>query len=187
MTERRGTKQKTHLRRHFLAIGRLVAQLSAKMAGGGTLLHLVLGHLGHGWQFEARMHVLACRTVRTEAGQVIGAQHTAYMPMPTMWPMTTEAPVIPGTVFDFALRIDVQKWALFVVARIESRIEIAFGHLRHIVFVQEFTLIALFAQAAQPMFAHDCPVAANVPKRTRGALLTLRTVGAVEELAHGCC
>lgn len=106
--------------------------------------------------------------------------------MATVWAMPTESPVVPRTILDFALWIDVQEGTLFVVASIEPRIEVAFGHLGHVVFVQEFALVPFLAEATKPMFANDCAIASDVSKRTGSALFTLQTVGAVEKLANGC-
>jgi hypothetical protein len=105
--------------------------------------------------------------------------------MSTARTVPTKAPIIPRTVLDLTLRIDVQERALFVVTRIEARIEVAFGHFGHVVFVQKFTLVALFAQATQPMFADDRAVTADVAKGTRSALVAFRTVGGIVELADG--
>lgn len=72
-------------------------------------------------------------------------QDATDVPMPTVWAMPTETAIVPRTIFYLALRVDVQKWAFFVVARIEARIEVALGHFRHVVLVQKFALVALFA------------------------------------------
>lgn len=131
------------------------------------------------------MHEFAEFAVRTESGQVIGAENASDMAMPAMGSMSAESPVVPRTVLDLALRIDVQEGALFVVAGVEPRIEVALGHLGHVVFVQEFALVTLFAEATQPMLADDCAIAADVSERAGGALFALQTVGPVEELTHG--
>lgn len=78
-----------------------------------------------------------------------------------------------------------QEGTLFVVARIEPRIEIAFRHLRHVIFVQEFTLVAFFAETAEPMFTHNRAVTADMPEWAGGTLLAFGTICTVEELAYG--
>lgn len=98
--------------------------------------------------------------------------------------MPAKPSVIPGTIFDFTLRIDVQEWALFVVAGIESRIEITFRHLGHVVFVQEFTLIALFAQATKPMFAYNSAIATYVSEGTGQTVHTFGSIVPVEKLTN---
>ena len=45
--------------------------------------------------------------------------------------------------------------------------EETFGHLAEIIFVQKLALIALLAEAAQPMLADDLLVAGDVPQRTQ--------------------
>lgn len=154
------------------------------MAGGGTLRRLVL-NLGRGRQLEPRMHVLTLRPVGTEAGQIVVAQDAPHMPVPAVGPMPAEPPIVPGAIFDFALRIDVQKRALLVVAGVEAGVEVAFRHLGHVVLVQKLALVALFAQTAQPVLAHDRAIAADVSERAGVALLAFRPVGGVEKQTHG--
>lgn len=117
------------------------------------------------------MHELAQLAVRTESGQVVGTQNSAHVSMATMRTVSAETTVVPGTVLDLALRIDVKKGAFLVVARIESRVEVTLGHLGHVVLVQELALVTLLAEAAQPMFADDGAIATYVPEGTGGALL----------------
>lgn len=94
------------------------------------------------------MHEFAQLAVRTETSQVVGAKHTTDVTMATMWTVSTESTIIPRTVLNLALRVDVQERAFLVVARVESRIEVALGHLGHVVLVEELTLIALFAETS---------------------------------------
>lgn len=150
-----------------------------------SLRHLILRYLRSGWQLKARMHKLAQLAVRTETSQIIGAEHTAHVPMPAMRSVPAKTAIVPRTVLDLALRIDVQERTLLVVARIEARVKIALGHLGHVVLVQELALVTLFAEATQPMLAHDGAVAADVPERTGVALFTLEAVASVEELTNG--
>lgn len=133
------------------------------------------------------MHVLATAAVRTEAGQVVGAQNTTHMPMATMGTVATETTIVPGTIFDLALRIYVQEGTLLIVARMKTRVEVALWHLGHVKLVQELALVALFAQTSQPMFAHDSPIATNVSEWTAGALVTVHAVDTIVELTHGGC
>lgn len=48
-----------------------------------------------------------------------------------------------------------QERALLFMACVESRIEVAFRHLGHVIFVKEFTAIALLAERSEPMLAYD--------------------------------
>lgn len=137
------------------------------------------------------MHEFAQTAVRTETGQIVGAEHPANVPMTTVRSVSTEAAIVPRTVANLRFRIDVQERAFLIVAGIEARIEVAFGHFGHVVFVQELALVALLAEATQPMFADNRTIAANVPKRTGGTLFAFLTrIGAIEELTdsgRGLC
>lgn len=62
-------------------------------------------------------------------------KNAAYVTMSTVRTMPTETSIIPRTIFDLALGIDVKERAFFVVACIKSRIEITLGHFGHIVLV----------------------------------------------------
>ena len=65
-----------------------------------------------------------------------------------LFTVSTEATVVPGAVLDLRLAVDVQELALFVAALAVLRVEVALGHLAHVVLVQELALVALLAQAA---------------------------------------
>lgn len=106
------------------------------------------------------------------------------MAMTAQRTMPTEATIVPRAVLDFTFRVDVQKWTFLVMACIESRVEVALRHFGHVVFMQEFALIALLAQAAKPMFTHNGAIAAYVPERARCALLAFGAIRTVEELTH---
>lgn len=175
----------TYIRRYLLAEAGLVSDLSAEVAGWGSLHHLILGYLGRWWQLKPGMHVLATAAIRTEASQVVGAQHSSYMSMPAMWSVSTEPAVVPGTILDLALRVYVQERTLLVVACMEAGVEVTLGHLGHVELVQELALVALLTETAKPMFAHDCPVSANMSEWTACALVALHSVDAIVELANG--
>lgn len=162
-----------------------MSDLSAEVAGGGSLHHLILGYLGRRGQFKPRVHVLATAAIRTEASQVVGAQHSSYMSMPTMWSVSTESAVVPGTVLDLALRVYVQEGTFLVVTSMEAGVEVTLGHLGHVELVQELALVALLTETAEPMFAHDCPVSANMSEWTACALVAIHSVDTIVELANG--
>lgn len=44
------------------------------------------------------------------------------------------------------------------------RVEVALGHLGHVILMQELTLVPLLAQPPQPVFAHHCLLTTNVAK-----------------------
>ncbi len=87
--------------------------------------------------------------------------------------VAAETPIVPRTVPDLGLWINVEKWALLVVAGIETRIEVALRHLGHVVLVEELALVALLAEAASPVLAHYRFVAADMAKGAGGALLAV--------------
>ena len=55
--------------------------------------------------------------------------------------MSAEPAVIPGTVSHLGLGVDVEEGTLFVVTSVESRVEITFWHLAHIVLVKKLALV----------------------------------------------
>ena len=61
--------------------------------------------------------------------------------MSTVGSMSAEPAVIPGTVSHLGLGVDVEEGTLFVVTSVESRVEITFWHLAHIVLVKKLALI----------------------------------------------
>lgn len=81
--------------------------------------------------------------------------------------MSAESSIVPGTVFNFRVGVDVEKRALFIRAGVESRVEIAFRHFGHIILVQELALISLFAESPQPMLAHHCSVSFEMSEGAR--------------------
>lgn len=143
-------------------------------------LGLLIGILGG--QLELWMHKLAVGSFRAESAEIIKAHDAARVPMPTIWTVPAKSSVVPRAIFDLGFGIDVKKRAFFVAARIEPRIEVALGHFGHVVFVQEFALVALLAQPAQPVLANDRPVPLDVPERASGAFAARAPR---VELAHG--
>jgi hypothetical protein len=64
------------------------------------------------------MRVRTPRSGRAESGQVVEAEHPPDMAMAAGRPVPAEPSVVPWTVANLGLRINVQEWALFVVASI---------------------------------------------------------------------
>ncbi len=69
-------------------------------------------------QLEPRVRVRAFGSRRAEPGEVVQAQHSADVTMTAAWTVTAEAAVVPGAVADLGFGVDVQKWALLVMAGI---------------------------------------------------------------------
>lgn len=133
-------------------------------------------------QLEARVHVLAGGPLGAEPGQVVGAEHAAHVAVPAVRPVPAEAAVVPGTVFDLALRVYMQKRALLIVAGIKAGVEVALWHFGHVILVKELALVALLAQAAQPMLANHRAVAADVSVRTLRSICT--SIGLTVKFAY---
>lgn len=121
-------------------------------------------------------------TGRTEAGQVVDAEHASHVPVPAVRSVPTEAAVVPRTVLDLGFRVYVQERTLLVVTGVEPGVEVALRHLGHIVLVEELTLISLLAESSEPVLAHYSLVSTDVSEGTRGRL---RAVGPHVEVADG--
>lgn len=80
--------------------------------------------------------------IRTETGEIVFTQNSSYVTMSASWAMPAEAAIIPRTILDLTFGIDVQEGALFFVAGVETRVEITFRHLRHVVFVEKLAAVA---------------------------------------------
>lgn len=102
--------------------------------------------------------------------------------------MPAKPSVVPGTILDPRFGIYVQKRALFVAARVETRIEVTLRHLRHVELVKEFALVTLLAETAKPVFTYHSPVTLDVPKGTRGpfaaASLQIEATHSCSRLVH---
>lgn len=53
--------------------------------------------------------------------------------------------------------------------RTELRVEVAFGHLGHVVLVEELALVSLLTQPPQPVLAHHRLLPADVTERTHAS------------------
>lgn len=90
---------------------------------------------------------------------------------------------IPRTVFDLALRVYMQKRALLIVTSIKSRIEVALGHLRHVIFMKKLALVPFFTEPSQPMLANNCAVTSDMSVGTLGTIVAVSELSV--ELADG--
>lgn len=96
--------------------------------------------------------------VRAEARQEIGADGLAAdVLLGTRGAQRTEsAVVVVGARRELAARVDMQVQTLVAVAAVAvPQKEVALGHFAQVVLVQELAALALFAEAAQPMLAHQ--------------------------------
>jgi len=159
---------------HFVAVRNFVSDFSTVVACYHNLLAHFRVHICWARQFKPGMGICAFRSRRAEPCQVVDAEHPAHMSVPAVWTMPTEPSVIPGTVPYFSFWINMQKGTLFVVAGIESGVEIALGHLGHVILVEELALIPLLTQAPQPMLADNSFVSSHMPVGTGCAPLTTR-------------
>ena len=98
-------------------------------------------------QFKSGMHIFTTRAVGTKTCKIIRTQHSSNVSVSAVGSVPTKAPVVPGTIFYLTFGIYVKEWALFVVAGVETGIKVTLGHFRHVVFVQEFTLVTFLTQA----------------------------------------
>ena len=84
----------------------LLPELGVLLRGGGKL--------------EPGVGVVAVLAYGAEASQVVDAEHAPHVAVAAVGAVTTEASIIPGTVPDLGLGVDVEEGTLFVVTRVES-------------------------------------------------------------------
>uniref|UniRef100_A0A0K8RAD2 Putative polyadenylation factor i complex subunit yth1 cpsf subunit n=1 Tax=Ixodes ricinus TaxID=34613 RepID=A0A0K8RAD2_IXORI len=113
------------LGRHLVAGDRLVAGFSAVMAHNGRPLGL-LGRVLNG-QVELGVHKLALGSFGAEAAQIVEAHNAPGVTVAAVGTVPAEPAIVPRTIFDLCLGINVEEWAIFVAARVEARIEVTFG------------------------------------------------------------
>lgn len=67
------------------------------------------------------LHKFTIWSVRTESGDIICTKNSSNMMMSTMRTMSTKTSIVPRTIFDFTIRIDVQERTFLVMTRIYER------------------------------------------------------------------
>lgn len=123
-------------------------------------------------QFKSRVHEFTRGPLRAESHEVIDTDDSPRVPVPAEGAVLAEAAVVPRAVLDLGLGVDVQERALLVAALPELGVEVALGHLGHVVLVQELALVPLLAQPPQPVFAHHRLLTTDVAERAHAPFAT---------------
>lgn len=99
---------------------------------------------------------LALRPIGTEPREIVHAQLPPHVLLRAQRAQRTEAHVVVRARRQLRQRVDVQVQALLAVGAVAvAHEEVALGHLAQVVLVQKLALLALLAQAAQPVLAHQ--------------------------------
>lgn len=99
---------------------------------------------------------LALRPIGTEAREIVHAQLPPHVLLRAQRAQRTEAHVVVRARRQLRQRVDVQVQALLAVGAVAvAHKKVALGHLAQVVLVQKLALLALLAQAAQPVLAHQ--------------------------------
>ena len=124
-----------------LLVTHLVSDLAAVVTGDDHLLAELGVLLRGGGQLEPRVGVIAVLAGGTEAGQVVDAEHSPHVTVAAVGAMAAKASIIPGTVPDLGLGVNVEEGTLFVVTSIKPGVEVTLRHLAHVILVKELALI----------------------------------------------
>lgn len=133
---------------------------------------------------RVRAH-LALGPVGAEPGEVEGTQLPPHVLLRAPGPKRAEAHVVVRARRQPAQRVDVQIQALVAVGAVPvAHEEVALGHLAQVVLVQELAVLALLAEAAQPVLADERvePARGGLRVRRDVPLGAARAVGAVARL-----
>lgn len=130
-----------------------------------------------------RMRTLALGPVGTEPREVKLAQLPPHMLLGAVRTQRTKAHVVVRTRRQLGRRVDVQVQTLLPVGAVAvAHEEVALGHLAQVILVEEFAVLALLAQPAQPVLADEGVEPARGLARLGGildvALDAARAVGA---------
>lgn len=147
--------------RHLRTVVDLVTLFVAIVTNDRPLLDL--SDFG-GWkrQIKPGMDELAVGPFRAEAAHVVDAGDAACVSMAAVGTVSTEAAIVPRTISNLRLWINVQKRTFFVAAGVEATVEVTLGHFRHVVLVQKFALVSLLTKTTEPMLAHNRSVTLDV-------------------------
>ena len=81
--------------------------------------------------------------------------------------MLTESSIVPCTIFNFeCLSVHMEILAVAIVTLPKLLEEVARGHLCHVIFVKELTIVSLLAQMPEPMFTNNSPFSFHVTEWT---------------------
>lgn len=95
--------------------------------------------------------------------------------------MFAEASVIPGTVFDLGLWINMQEGTFLVATLAKFGVEVAFRHLGHVIFMEELALVSLLTESSEPVLTHHRLLSTDVTEWTHP---TFQTSCSHKELTH---
>ena len=96
--------------------------------------------------------------------------------------MFAEATVIPGTITYFkCIRLNMKILAVLVITFTKLLKEVANWHLCHVIFVQEFAIIAFLAEMSQPVLTDNGTLTTNMAE---GTVATSTTCPIHKELTH---
>ena len=110
----------SELLRHLAAVANLVANLPAVMTGDDHLLPKLGVHVRRGWEFKPWVSIRTAGPSRAEPSKIIYTQNSSYMAVTTVRSMATESTIIPWTVTNLGLRINMKERTFFIVTSIES-------------------------------------------------------------------
>jgi len=127
------------------------------------------------------MHKFTGFSFWTEAHQVIHTDHPPCVSVSAVGTVFAEASVVPGTVFDLGLGINVQERTFLVATLTKLGVKVAFRHLGHVVLVEELALVSLLTQSSEPVLTHHRLLPTDVTERTHPAFYTRCSH---EELTH---
>lgn len=127
------------------------------------------------------MHKFTGFSFWAESYKVVYTDHPPCVPVSAVGTVFTEASVIPRTVFDLGLWVNMQEWAFFVATFTKLGVEVAFRHLGHVVLMKELALVSFLTQSSEPVLTHHSLLSTDV---TEGTHSTFHTSRPHEELTH---
>lgn len=99
------------------------------------------------------MGVRAVQPFRTKPKEIVLAYNLTDVLVAAFWSMFAKSSRVPYALFDLTLWIYMQVNALWIAAFAVLAVEPTLGHTLQVVLVQEFTVVAFFAQTPEPVLA----------------------------------